>query len=180
MIFKHFKQKTHTLIYVRVFINPLSEDEQMKSLAQSQAKIRGLKESLGYRFKDSATIDTVRETIDSNGFPMLFCSDAGNEAAAQPVIAIRIKPIDAVSKDIFGNQLYAFAPHVLEFAYELDGTEGEPSRKDIIKAMFECAKLGMKIEVKEIADGTAVSATSMDATSATEIEYDIYWKSSGV
>ena len=124
----------------------------MQSLAKAQATMRDLKERLEKRVSGSATIDTVRASQDSSGNPMLFLSDAGNEVAGQPVIAIRIKSQDAVSKDVFGNQLYAFGPHILEIAYELDGTEGEPSRRDIIKAMSEVSKLGLKIEVKEIAD----------------------------
>jgi hypothetical protein len=153
----------------------------MKSLAKAQATIRELKAKLEFRFKASATIDTVRETADSEGWPMLICSDAGNEAAGQPVIAIRIKAANAVSKDVFGNDLVAFTPHELELAYELDSAEGEPSRRDVIKAMSEVAKCGFKILVKEIADGTAVSATSMNATAAADsLENDVQWPTKGM
>lgn len=147
----------------------------MKSTAQAQAQARELAEKLAKRFKGSATIDTVRQANDANGWPMIFCSDAGNEAAGQPVIAIRISNPDAVSKDIFGNATSAYAPHNLELAYELDGTEGEPSRKDLAVVQFEAAKTGIKQQIKEIADGTAVSEASMNAASAALELDELYW-----
>lgn len=153
----------------------------MKSLAKAEATVRELKEKLQFRFKGSSSIDTVRESKDSEGWPMLFCSDAGNEAAGQPVVAVRIKAVDAVSKDIFGNDLIAFGPHELEVAYELDGTEGEPSRRDLSKVMLEVSKIGMKILIKEIADATAVSATSMSATAPADVlDYEVVWPTKGL
>jgi hypothetical protein len=152
----------------------------IKNIAKADALIRELKERLELRFAGSARIDTVREAKDSEGYPALFCSDGGNEAAGQPVIAIRIKQIDMVSKDVFGNDSKAYTPHVCELAYELDGTEAEPNRKDIEIAMWELARNGVKLEVKEIADGTAVSFTSMDAASPAQELDDLRWPTKGV
>ena len=154
----------------------------MQSLAKAQATMRDLKERLEKRVSGSATIDTVRASQDSSGNPMLFLSDAGNEAAGQPVIAIRIQSQDAVSKDVFGNDLKAFGPHTLEVAYELTaGGKQTPNQRDLIKAQLEVSKLGHKIEVKEIANATAVTATSMNATSpADSLEYDTQWPAKGI
>ena len=153
----------------------------MKSTAKAQAQARETKEKLERRFKGSATIDTVRQANDAQGWPLLICSDAANEAAGQPVIAIRIKAQDAVSKDVFGNDLVAFAPHTIEVAYELDATEAEPSRLDLAKVMQEVSKIGMKIDIKEIADGTAVSAASMDAAAvALSLEVETQWPTKGI
>lgn len=154
----------------------------IKNLAKAEALIRQLAEDLTIRTAGAAAgrVDRVREAKDSEGYPFLVLSDNGNEAAGQPVIFIRIKQIDAVSKDIFGNDLKAYAPHVCELAYELDTTEAEPSRLDIAMVMFELAKLGVKIEVKEIADGTAVTAASVDADAAS-LELDwLRWPTKGV
>jgi len=152
----------------------------MKSTSKAEALLRDVADHLRKRYAGSASIDTVREARDSNGWPMLFLSDAGNEAAGQPVIALRIKAVDAVSKDVFGNDLIAFAPHSLEIAYELDGTEPEASQADLLKAQFEAIKTGVKIQQKAIADGTAVTAANMDAAAvAVEIE-DLYWPTKGV
>lgn len=153
----------------------------MKSVAKSNAQIRVLKERLEQRFAGSSTIDTVRQLSDANGWAMLICSDGGTETAGNPVIAIRIKAVDAVSKDVFGNALVAFGPHELEVAFELDGTEGEPSRRDLIKVMAEVGKIGMKIIVKEIADATAVSEASLDAAAVADVlESEVTWPSHGI
>lgn len=152
-----------------------------KSTAKADAMSRDLKERLGFRLEGSARIDTVREARDAAGWPMLFLSDGGTETAGNPVIALRIKAVDAVSKDVFGNANVAFAPHELEVAYELDGTEGEPDRKDLAIVLYETTKIGMKTLIKEIADATAVSEASMDAAAAAEsLEFDVLWPTKGV
>lgn len=152
----------------------------IKNLSKADALVRELKERLEFR-KNSAAgrFDSIREAKDASGFPMLFLSDAGNEAAGQPVIAIRVKQMDAVSKNIFGDSMLAFTPHLCEVAYELDAAEAEPDRKDLAKVMFELNRFGIKIQVKEIADGTAVSEAAMDAASAAEELDDLWWPLKG-
>jgi hypothetical protein len=154
----------------------------IKNIAKAEALSRELKERLEIRTKGAAAgrTDTVREARDSEGYPALFLSDNGTEAAGSPVLAIRIKQIDMVSKDVFGNDSKAYSPHVCEFAYELDATEAEPDRKDIELAMWELARIGVKVQVKEIADGTAVSFASMDAASAAQELDDLRWPNKGV
>jgi len=153
----------------------------IKSLAKAEALVRDLKEKLELRLKGAAAgrVDTVREAKDSDGAPYLVLSDNGTETAGNPVIFIRIKQIDAVSKDVFGNAMSAYAPHICELAYELDSSEAEPSRLDIIKVMFELAQLGIRTQVKQIADGTAVTPANVDAATAAE-DFDwIYWPTKG-
>lgn len=153
----------------------------MKSTAKAEALLRDVADKLKVRFAGSATIDTVRATKDSAGWPMLICSDGGAEGAGAAVIAIRIKADDAVSTDVFGNALVAFAPHTLEFAYELAAANNPiPVDADIFKATFEAFKTGVKSQLKEIANGTAVSATSMDAKAADAECDELYWPTKGV
>jgi hypothetical protein len=148
----------------------------MKSHAVAESLIRKLQEHLGFRLEGSASIDTIRELRDSDGYPALILSDGGTETAGNPVIAIRIKAADAVSKDVFGNSFDAFAPHTVEIGYELDGTEAEPSRLDLAKVMHECSKLGAKMQIKEIADATAVTMASLSAAAvALELEFELRW-----
>jgi hypothetical protein len=153
----------------------------IKSLASADATLRDLAERLRRKVAGSALIDTVRETRDSDGWPMLFLSDGGTETAGSDVIAIRMKAIDAVSKDVFNNALNAFTPHSMEVAYELDANaKPEPEATDLAQVLAECAKTGVAIQIKEIADATAVSATSMDAAAvAKEIEADDLWPTKG-
>jgi len=153
----------------------------MKSLAKADATLRDLAEVLKRRVSGSASIDTVREARDSDGWPMLILSDGGAEAAGDAVIAIRMKAVDAVSKDVFGNDLVAFTPHSMEVAYELDANgKPTPANADVAEAIVEAAKKGVKIEIKEIANTTAVSAASMDAASPVkEIEVQDEWPTKG-
>ncbi len=153
----------------------------MKSLAKADALLRDVADKLKVRLAGSATIDTVRAARDSAGWPMLFLSDAGNEAAGQAVIALRIKAVDAVSKDVFGNDLIAFAPHKLEVAYELTAANNPiPTDVDLLIAEYESIKTGVAIQLKELANGTAVTAANMDAA-AVAIELDeLYWPTKGV
>ncbi len=153
----------------------------IKSLAKADALIRDLKEKLALRTAGAAAgrVDTVREAKDSNGAPYLVLSDNATEAAGNPVILVRIKQIDAVSKDVFGNDLNAYAPHICEMAYELDGTEAEPSRLDVAMVMFELSKLGVRVQIKQIADGTAVTAANVDAAAAAEDLDWIHWPTKG-
>ena len=153
----------------------------MKSTAKAEALLRDVADKLKVRYAGSATINTVRAAKDANGWPMLFLSAAGNEAAGQPVIGIRISAVNAVSKDVFGNDLIAFAPHALEFAYELQAANNPtPTDADELTAWYEAQKTGVKMQLKEIALGTAVTEASMNAA-AVVIELDeLYWPTKGV
>lgn len=153
----------------------------MKSTAKAEAILRDVADKLKVRFAGSATIDTVELAKDSAGWPMIICSDGGNKAAGQPVVALRMKAADAVSKDVFGNDLVAFAPHTLEVAYELAAANNPiPTDADILVAEFEAIKTGVKIALKELANGTAVTASAMDAASAAVELEDLYWPTKGV
>lgn len=152
----------------------------IKNIAKAQALVRELKERLELRLAGSARLDTVREASDTEGFPALILSDGGVETAGDPVIAIRIKQIDAVSKDVFNNAMNAYSPHVCEVAYELDGTEAEPDRKDLALVMWEVARNGVKVQIKEIADGTAVTLAAMDAADPAEELDDLRHPNKGV
>lgn len=154
----------------------------MKSVAKAAALMRDVADKLKIRYPaSSAGLNTVRQALDANGWPMIFLSHNANEAEAQPVIALRCMAVDAVSKDVFGNALIAFAPHALELAYELNATSRPiPLGSDVMIADYESINTGVKIQLKEIANGTAVSEASMNAASPTlEIE-NLYWPTKGV
>lgn len=149
----------------------------MKSTATAEALVRGLAEKFRKRFPSK----TVREARDANGWPMLFISNSGSEAAGQEVQAIRISAVDAVSKDVFGNSLVAFAPHVLEHSWELTAANNPiPTDADIYTVTWECSKLGCRTQLKEIANATAVSEASINAATAAADLDDLYWPTKGV
>jgi hypothetical protein len=154
----------------------------MSSFAKANAILRDVADKLTLRFPASASaINTVRQTVDSAGWPMIILSHAADETASHAVIALRMKAVDMISKDIFGNALTAYAPHALEIAFELDANgKPTPAESDLMIANFEAIKTGVKIQLKQIVHATAVSATSMDAASvAVEVE-DLYWPTKGV
>ena len=144
--------------------------------------MRDMADKLKVRLAGSATINTVRAANDANGWPMLFLSQAGNEAEAQPVILIRIMSVDAVSKDIFGNQLTAFNPHTLEIAYELasSGDNAIVAHADLLKAEYECIKTGVRIQLKQLANGTAVTEAAINAAAPSLDIEELYWPAHGV
>lgn len=149
----------------------------MKSTAKSDATLRDLADKLRLRFPTK----TVREARDANAWPMLFVSATGSEAAGQSVIAIRMSAVDAVSKDVFGNTLIAFAPHIVEVAYELTAADNPiPSDADLFKVEYEVFKIGARTQLKEIANATAVTATSMDAAAVAADVEDLNWPTKSV
>lgn len=148
--------------------------------AKADAIVRILADNLTIRLAGSSTIDTVREVRDSEGYPCLFLSDGGVETAGSAVIFIRVKQISAVSKDIFGNALMAYAPHAMDFAYELNGTATQPLPIDIFKALWECVPFGVELNQVAIADGTAVTIANVDsATPVQQLDW-LRWPTKGV
>lgn len=131
----------------------------MKSLAKADALARGLKERLQFRGY------TVAESRDANGWPKLTLNT--NEASLKIVAA------DAVSKDVFGNDLVAFAPHRIEFASRADAM----SALKHAQIQTEVVKCGIdKMNVKS----DALSLATAEASAGTDIIFDIQWPTKGV
>ena len=151
------------------------------NLKKAQAIAASIGDDLKIRLAGSASMDSVRVAADSAGWPMLILSLAGSEVEGAAVIAIRIKAKDAVSKDVLGGDLYAFAPHVAEIAAELDSSgKMIPLAGDLMKVQAKVAQCGVKIALKQIANGTAVTAAAMDAAAVAASFDDLYFPSSGV
>jgi hypothetical protein len=152
-----------------------------KSTAKAESIIRNLKQNLAFRMKGAAAgrVDTIREAKDSEGYPCLFLSDNGTETAGSPVIFIRCKQSDAVSKDILDQSLKAFAPHIVEIAYEMDALNSEPIALDIAMVMWEVAPIGANTQIKEIADATAVTIANVDAAAVAQDLDSVQWPTKG-
>lgn len=150
--------------------------------AKANGIIRRLNENIAPAIANSASgrVNSVRQTADANGYPMLILSRNGNEAEGQPVIAIRVLQMDAISKDVFGNSLNAYSPVLGQMSYELDNTaQAKVQIKDLEKIMFQVSRAGMQVQMIEIAAGTAVTAANMNAASAAETYDDTYWPLKG-
>ena len=144
---------------------------------------RDLADAFKIRMANSATINTVRQTQDAAGWPVIFLSHNANEAEAQPVIALRIKNIDVGATDIFGNASLPFTPHQCEIAYELTGGGAPtPATADMATAIFQVTRTGVIVVNEPIASGTAVTIAAMDAAQAAgpaQVLKDIDWRNSG-
>lgn len=125
----------------------------MKSTAQAEAMARDLKDQLEFRGF------SVAESKDAEGWPKLTLNT--DEAS------IRFESVDAVSKDIFQNDLKAFTPHVAEFASRDDAMDSAKASKIVL----ELTKIGTKLVVKTHA---TVLATAEDADGE-EIIYQVTW-----
>ncbi len=149
----------------------------LKSTAKSQATMRLLKDNLKMRLASTAgvALNTVRESNDSEGWAMLFVSVAGNEAAEQPVIALRCRAIDAVSKDVFGNDMFAFTPHIIEIASDATAV----TVLQLKAVQHEADQMGMTLQLKTVTADAAVTAASMD-TATVEATFDwLRWPTKG-
>ena len=128
----------------------------MKSIAMSEASFRDLKDRLEQRGF------SVEESKDGNGWPKLTIDT--DQAS------LRMESADAVSKDVFGNDLKAFAPHYLEFAV-VDAV----SKQDYSKIFLEVQKMGVDKTI--VKSGANIAAAEADA--GEEIIFDVRWPTKG-
>jgi hypothetical protein len=162
----------------------------MYSNAKSLALIRDLADRLNARLAANAAsgtaLNTVTESffVDANGasWPVLTISNATlGLGATAPVVMIEIKNVDAVSKDIFGNQTFAYAPHLLKFAYELNANGGSiATHADLEPIRFEAQTCGCEWQLIEVANGTAVTAAVVDAQAPVVDIQPLYWPTKSV
>lgn len=146
----------------------------MFNAAKSEAICRGLKERLDLRFKDQGL--SCAQSFDSSGYSVLTLSD-GSPASAEKVILIRVRQIDAVSKDIFGNANLAFSPHIMDIAYE---DASAFAGVDWAKLSIEVAKEGIKaIVYKAVAGAIPALSDMVPAKQEAALEFDILWPSKG-
>lgn len=142
---------------------------------------RDLIDRLNVRLKNNAGLNTVREALDENGAPLIFISHNASEAEGQPVVLVRMQQVDAVSKDVFGNSLLAYTPSISSLSYELD-THGKPlpAEADLDQIKWELFAFGMRYQLIEIANGSAVTEANSNATSPSLDIDQLYWPTKGV
>ena len=131
----------------------------MKSTAKAEALLRDLKDRLEFRGFE------VAESKDAQGWPKLTLNT--NEAS------IRMEVADAVSKDVFGNDLKAFAPHAIEVASRADAI-------DVVahsKILLEVVKMGTE---KTIIKTDASDLAAAEATAGEAIGFDVTWPTKGI
>jgi hypothetical protein len=160
----------------------------MQSTAKALAEMRDLNAALLLRFQYNSEasvaigqLNTVLLGADAQGWPTAFYSVGGNLAEGQPVVGIRIRGFAVPAPDEFGQQQYAYAPHQLEIAYELNSSGFPiPEVTDLFTALFESTNTGICVLQKPIANGTAVSVASMNAAAVEQELNNLYWANKGV
>jgi len=151
------------------------------SNAKPIALLRDLGNKLQNRFQNNTGVNTLQQGFytDANGavwpYILLYNATAGL-AESNPVVYIEISCVDAVSKDVFGNELYAYAPELMQIGYELtSGGAPIPTRADLETINFEAIKTGVQLQLKEVANGTAVTAASVNAATPVVWLDELYW-----
>jgi hypothetical protein len=147
------------------------------STAKAESLVRKLEEHLGFRLEKNAGLNSIRALKDSQGWPALALSVDGDESAEEPVCLIRIKGIDAVSPDIFGNSFAAFAPHNVDVVYDAAAL----AHKDLAIVLHEVTKLASKTQIREVAPDAAVTIASADSAAiVASLEHELRWPTKSV
>ena len=130
-------------------------------MAKSTAKAEALSRDLADRLAQRG--HTVAQSKNAEGYPRLVLDT--DQAS------IEIVQEDAVSKDVFGNDLLAFAPHRLTLAIDEDISEAFRA-----ELMIEIVKMGVnKLILKAAAD-----LATAEAAAGTVIEQTVRWPTKGV
>ena len=141
---------------------------------------RDLADRLSLRFTNSSTINTITQSQDENGYPIIVATHNGTATESNPVIWMRFTNIDVGAKDIFGNSTLPFTPTLCQFAYELNGAGAPiPTTSDFSTCLFEVARTGCVVSEYAIANGTAVTEAAVNAASPTQTLKDIDWAYKG-
>ena len=152
----------------------------MYSNAKAIRLVQDMVDLLSVRFKNNASLNTISQGffVDANGasWPYAMISSGGNVAEGASVVYLQVSNVDMVSKDIFGNQTYAYAPHILQLGYELtSGGAPIPAIADLLTCEFEAIKSGVRLQIKQVANGTAVTPASVNAAAASVDLDQLYW-----
>jgi hypothetical protein len=131
-----------------------------KSTAKAESLLRDLKDRLELRGF------AIAESKDSEGWPKLTLNT--DEAS------IRMEAVDMVSKDVFGNDNVAFAPHFIDFASRDNMATATVSRAEI---MIELAKTGID---KTIVKTHATVLATAEAAVGDAIVADVRWPTKGI
>lgn len=137
---------------------------------------RDLADRLSLRFTNNSGINSIAQSQDENGYPIIVATHNGNAAEGQPVVWIRLMNIDVGAKDIFGNSTLPFTPTLCQIAYELtSGGAPFPSVVDFSTCLFEIARTGCVVSEYAIVNGTAANEAAVNAASPIQTLKDIDW-----
>jgi hypothetical protein len=119
-------------------------------------------------------LNTVTQSADEYGYPIIVVSHGGTVSEGSPVVWMRLTNLfepgtgDTTPAgspvDVFGNPSLPYTPTVCQIAYELtSGGAPIPTVTDYSTCLFEVARTGVVVREYAIANGTAVTETSVNA-----------------
>ena len=141
------------------------------SPSKAQSLARDLVNRLTFRIAASASgrVNQIAQSFDSNGYPILTIS-RGTLTTTNPVVVLYISPVNAVSTDIFGNVIYAAAPHLTLVGAELGASVkalAGVQLNDLFIILFETLQMGTQFQLVLVPNGTAVTTSAMATAIAT-------------
>jgi hypothetical protein len=153
---------------------------------------RDLSDRLTMRLENqtgATQLNTVRQTQDEWGYPVIVVSHNGSEIEGAPVVWIRLTNLFEQSGspetspagapiDIFGNATLPFTPTVAQIATELVGVAGTapiPSTQDYSTCLFEISRTGTVVAQFGQPNGTAVTEASITSANQIQVLKDIDW-----
>ena len=123
--------------------------------------------------KSQAMAREMKSALEKRGFSVVESDLAkGKKLVLDACISIRMEAKDAVSKDIFGNPVDAFAPHEVKLAID----NAVATHSQVAKAMIELGKQGVALKIGE---GATLAAAETAADSAEEERYNMMWPTKG-
>jgi len=154
----------------------------MYSNAKAIRLVQDIVDLLNARLKGQTAahaLNTISQgfTVDANGasWPYALISNATDGTAADaPVVYIQVSNVDMVSKDIFGNQTYAYAPHILQLGYDPAATNAV-ALADLLTCEFESIKSGVRLQVKTVTAHAQVNAANVNAAAPAADLDQLYW-----
>ena len=159
----------------------------MYSNAKAIALARDLSDKLSKRLAFNGTsvnfISQGFSAPDAAGgtWPYLLISENGTVTEGSPVAYIQFSNPDMVSKDVFGGDTDAYAPTIVQIGYELNTTGGSfVSNADLATITYETEKTGCRVQIKQVANGTAVTSASVNAAAPLVDLEDLYWPTKSV
>ena len=123
--------------------------------------------------KAEAVARDLKQALEKRGFSVVESQLAkGKKLAIDADMSIRIEAKDAVSKDVFGNDLDAFTPHEVKFAID----SAVATHSEVAKVMIDLGKIGFALKIGEAA---TLGAAETASDSAEESRHNQSWPTKG-
>lgn len=147
----------------------------LRSLKKAESLARTVKEQIEMRISQVAAFNQVKELRDANGWPMLSVNLDGDVAVGDAHILIRFKSVPGSSPDIFGNETFAYTPHIVELGFETGVVEIE----SFAPVFAEIVNLKTRIQLKKSINTAVMDEAALNSLAAFADLDDMLWPTKG-